>query len=641
MKGTLTEQILKAHLVEGELKPGSEIGIKIDQTLVQDATGTMACMEFETLGIKRTKTELSVIYVDHNTLQLGFENMDDHLFLQSCAQKFGMFFSKPGNGICHQVHLERFSVPGKTLLGSDSHTPTAGGMGMLGIGAGGLDVASAMAGYPFYLTCPEVIGIRLTGRLKDWVSAKDVILEVLRRLTVKGGMGKILEFFGPGVKTLSIPERATIANMGTETGATSSIFPSDELTRDFLRRQDRGKNFIPLSSSPKARYAKVIEINLNKLEPMVALPSSPDNVMPVRKAGEPEVRQVNIGSCANSSFRDLALVAKILKGKKLHNNVSLSINPGSRQALKMLADSGLLADLISAGARIYEPSCDGCIGMGSAPATGINSVRTYNRNFPGRSGTPEDKIFLVSAETASASALFGRLVDPRNLGKYPKISLPARLWVDDSMIVAPAVDGEMVELKRGPNIKPLPEFTTLPRELELEVLIKLGDNLSTDEILPGGSKVLPLRSNLPKISEYVFSGIDAGFAERAKKKGGGAIIAGENYGQGSSREHAGLAPRYLGVRAVLAISFARIHRANLINFGIVPILISAQDQKELGTGNRLYFPSFVERVKGSETISIVNKKIGKSFTGKLLLSARERRILLAGGLLNLVRSFSH
>jgi len=640
LKGTITEQILKRHLVEGELKPGAEIGVRIDQTLLQDATGTMACLEFEAMGTPRVKTDASVIYVDHNTLQLGFENMDDHLFLESCARKFGMYFSRPGNGICHQVHLERFSAPGKTLLGSDSHTPTAGGAGMLAIGAGGLDVASAMAGSPFYLRCPGVIGIKIIGDLSPWVSAKDVILEILRRLTVKGGVGKVLEYFGPGVETLSVPERATIANMGTETGATCSIFPSDKRTREFLNRQARGKSFKELSAKKNAEYAQVIEIDLSKLEPMVALPGSPDKVVPVPEAGAVEVEQVNLGSCTNSSYRDLAIAAAILKGRKISDQVSFSINPGSRQVLKMLADSGALADLIRAGARIYEPCCDGCIGMGSAPATGINSVRTYNRNFPGRSGTAEDRIFLASPETAVAAALSGKLIDPRKLGKYPKILEPKKIRIDDSLIITPARKREKVELRRGPNIAPLPKFEPLPERLDASVLIKLGNNVSTDDILPGGSKILPLRSNLPKISEFVFSRIDDGFAARAKEKAGGLILAGENYGQGSSREHAALAPRYLGISAVLAISFARIHLANLINFGIIPALISPEQYSQMESGDQIAFPDLARELSISENLRLQNLRTGKTLKGKLKLTERERKILSAGGLLNLVKSSS-
>ena len=630
------EKILSTHLVEGVAKPGNEIGIKIDQTLLQDATGTTACLEFEAIGIKKVKTELSVIYVDHNTLQLGFENMDDHLFLQSCARKFGMYFSRPGNGICHQVHLERFSAPGKTLLGSDSHTPTAGGAGMLAIGAGGLDVACAMAGEPFYFPCPEVIGIYLTGKLPDWVNAKDVILEILRRLTVKGGVGKMLEYFGPGVKNLTVPQRATIANMGTETGATSSIFPADEITLSFLKKQKREKDFQPLAPEPDAQYQQIIEIDLSQIEPMVALPSSPDKVIPVKEAGEIEVAQVNIGSCTNSSYFDLALVAEVLKGKRIAPNVSLSINPGSRQVLKMLADSGALSILVEAGARIFEPCCDGCIGMGSAPATGINSVRTYNRNFPGRSGTKNDRVFLTSPETAIATALTGKLTDPRQLGKYPKIDEPESFWVDDSMLIVPQ-DAEDIELVRGPNIKPLPDFDALPESAEMTILIKLKDNISTDDILPGGAKVLPLRSNLPAISEYVFSRIDAEFVKKAKDAGMGVVLAGENYGQGSSREHAALAPRFLGVRIVLAKSFARIHRANLINFGIIPALIDEEVYQNLAPFSLLIFPELKENITAHSELVFIEKSTEKRFKAKINLSERERKVIIAGGRLNLLK----
>ncbi len=639
MKGTIVEQILRKHVVEGELKPGSEIGVRIDQTLLQDATGTMACLEFEAIGVQRVKTELSALYVDHNTLQIGFENMDDHLFLQSCAAKFGMFFSRPGNGICHQVHLERFSAPGKTLLGSDSHTPTGGGAGMIAIGAGGLDVACAMAGYPFFLRCPEVIGIKLTDQLPAWVSAKDVILEVLRILSVKGGVGKALEYFGPGVEALTVFERATITNMGAETGATTSVFPSDGRTRTFLKSQRREKSFQELAAKKNADYSQVIEIDLSKLAPMVALPGSPDKVVSVKEAGAPAIQQVNLGSCTNSSYRDLAMVAAVLKGKRVADPVSLSINPGSRQVLKMLADSGALSDLIQAGARIYEPCCDGCIGMGSAPATGINSLRTYNRNFPGRSGTVDDKIFLASPETAAAAALTGKLTDPRKLGRSPKLMAPKKFEFDDSMIIAPKKKGaKKVELRRGPNIKPLPAFEPLPERLEASVLIKLGANITTDDILPGGSKILPYRSNLPKISEYVFSRIDAKFAARAKESDAGVIVGSENYGQGSSREHAALAPRYLGVRAVLAQSFARIHLANLINFGIVPAAISAEAYAKIEAGDKLELQQLAKEVRESDTLTLKNFRTGEILKGRLKLTGRDRKILLAGGLLNLVKS---
>jgi len=639
LKGTMTEKILKSHLVSGRLKPGEELGLKIDQTLMQDATGSMACLEFEAIGIERVKTELSVIYIDHNTLQTGFENMDDHLFLQSCARRWGMHFSRPGNGICHQVHLERFSAPGRTLLGSDSHTPTAGGAGMLGMGAGGLDVACAMAGYPFYLRCPEVMGVKLNGKFREWVSAKDLALEILRRLTVKGGVGKVLEYFGEGVAELSVPERATITNMGAETGATSSLFPSDLVTKRFLKKQGREKVYARLAPSARARYSQVIELDLSALEPLAAFPGSPDKVARVSEAGELDVGQVNIGSCTNSSFLDLALVAAILKGRKISDQVSLSINPGSRQVLKMLADSGALSELIEAGARVYEPCCDGCIGMGSAPATGIVSVRTYNRNFAGRSGTKGDQVFLVSPQSAAAAALFGKLVDPRALKNYPRIMEPKKFFVDDSMVIPPAAAEKKTELVRGPNIKPLPRFTPLPAKAELPVFLKLGNNISTDDILPGGSAILPFRSNLPKISEYVFSRLEPGFAKRALEKGGGVVVAGENYGQGSSREHAALAPRYLGVQVVLARSFARIQLANLVNFGIVPAIISGEQLAEIQALDQLAFPQLAEEIKGSASLTIMNRRTDKTFSAALKLTERERDLLLAGGLLNQMRSF--
>lgn len=634
---SLTYKILTNHLVEGELKAGQEIGIRIDQTLTQDATGTMAYLQFEAMGLPKVRTECSVSYVDHNTLQTGFENMDDHLFLQSFAEKYGIYFSKPGNGICHQVHLERFGVPGKTLLGSDSHTPTGGGMGMIAIGAGGLDVAAAMAGGPFYLTTPEVLGIRLTGQLGPWVSAKDVILEVLRRMGVKGGVGRIIEYFGPGVRTLHVPERATITNMGAETGATTSIFPSDEITRAYLCMQGREKDWRPLAADKEAVYDEVIAIDLNTLEPLVACPHSPDNVEKVRDMKEVEVRQVNIGSCTNSSYKDLMAVAEILRGEKIHPKVCLSITPGSRQVLEMLAQNGALADLVRAGARILEPACDGCLGMGSAPGTGVHSVRTYNRNFPGRSGTKGDRVYLVSPETAAATALYGELTDPRVLGDYPQIEWPERFSVDDGMILPPEEDLDTVEVIRGPNIQPFPLKGPLEEDLSGEVLLKVGDHITTDHIMPAGAKILPLRSNIPAISEFVYRDVDPDFVTRIKEKGGGFIVGGENYGQGSSREHAALAPMYLGLKVVVAKSFARIHKANLINVGILPLEFEHPvDYERIEQGDRLSFQDIRQSlVRGP--ILVRNVTRGVEIPLKADLSDRHRKILIAGGLLNLIR----
>ncbi len=571
----LTQKIIKAHLVEGELSPGSDISIKIDQTLTQDATGTMVYLELEALDIDRVKTEVSVSYVDHNMIQADFKNPDDHRFLQSAAEKYGIYFSRPGNGICHQVHLERFAIPGKTLIGSDSHTPTAGGMGTLAIGAGGLDVALAMAGVPFHLKMPKVVRVRLFGKLPPFVSAKDVILELLRRLSVKGGVGKVMEYTGEGVATLTVPERATITNMGAELGATTSIFPSDENTYKFLKAQHRERDFVPLSPDPDATYDEEIILDLSTLTPMVAKPHMPDNVVPVSELEGMKVDQIAVGSCTNSSFRDLYVFASILKGKKVAKNVSVALNPGSRQAFIALSKTGLLDELIASGVRVLEFGCGPCIGMGFAPPSGGISLRTYNRNFKGRSGTPDAKLYLVSPEVAAASALFGVLTDPRKLGISP-IDIPEveEFPVNDDMIVPPAITSEEVELIKGPNISYVPIPEPLGDRLEGEVLLKVGDNITTDHIMPAGAEVLPYRSNIPKISEYVFTRIDPEFPKRAKEKGGGFVVGGENYGQGSSREHAAIAPMYLGIRAVIVKSFSRIHKANLINFGILPLEFS-------------------------------------------------------------------
>ncbi len=638
MGKNLAQKIIARHLVSGRMIPGEEIGISIDQTLTQDATGTMAFLQFEALGIPRVRTKFSVSYVDHNTLQSGPENADDHLFLQTMASKYGVYFSRPGNGICHQVHLERFAVPGGTLLGSDSHTPTAGGMGMLAIGAGGLDVAVAMAGEPFYLAMPRVVLVRLTGRRPPWVSAKDIILELLRRLTVKGGVGKILEYGGEGVRDLSVPERASITNMGAELGATSSIFPGDERTRTYLRMQGREDAFRALRAEPDARYDGEVEINLATLEPLVACPHSPDNVVPVREVAGTRVHQVAIGSCTNSSYQDLTIVARILRGKRVHPGVSLVVSPGSRQVLEMIARSGALADFVAAGARILESACGPCIGMGQAPPSGGVSVRTFNRNFEGRSGTPDGKVYLASPEVAAATAIAGVITDPRSLGTPSLIPMPRVFHVDDSMILPPPTDGSEVEILRGPNIKPLPLRGPVSEPLRGTILLKVGDNITTDHILPGGAQVLPLRSNIPAIAEYTFTRVDPDFPRRARERGGGFIVGGSNYGQGSSREHAALAPMYLGVRGVLARSFARIHRANLINFGILPMRIGEPEYDRLERGDELEIGEGVEALRHAQSLRVRNQTGGWEFEAVLDLTPREREILLHGGLLNTIRA---
>ncbi len=590
MLRTVAEKIINEHIVEGKPAPGEEVALKIDQTLTQDATGTVTYLQFEAIGIPRVRTELSVSYVDHNTLQTDFKNADDHRYLQSVAMRYGLYFSRPGNGICHQLHLERFARPGKTLIGSDSHTPTAGGISSFAIGAGGLDVAVAMAGMPYRLKYPRILGIKLTGKLPDWVSAKDVILEVLRRLDVKGGKGKVLEYFGPGVETLSVPERATIANMGTETGATTSIFPSDGVTRAFLEAQERGDQWIPLEADAGAEYDEFMEINLSELEPLVALPHSPGNVKPVSEIAGMEVQQVAIGSCTNSSLHDLKIVANILKGHTIADNLHLTINPGSRQVVEHLIESGEMQYLVAAGARILENTCGPCIGMGAAPPSQGISIRTFNRNFEGRSGTKDAQIYLVSPEVAAATAIRGVITDPRELGDYPEIEMPKRFIINDNMFISPLPPDESVKVKfvRGPNIKPLPDFPRLPDTLKGEVLIKVGDNVTTDHIMPAGAKIIPLRSNIPEISKHVFEPVDPSFPHRALEQGGGFIIGGENYGQGSSREHAALAPKYLGIKAVIVKSFARIHLANLVNFGIVPLTFKhLEDYDSIDIGDNL------------------------------------------------------
>lgn len=641
MGQTLTEKIISAHLVEGEMIKGSEIGIKIDQTLTQDATGTMAYLEFEAMGVPRVKTEKSVAYIDHNTLQSGFENADDHRFIGSICKKHGVYFSRPGNGICHQVHLERFGKPGKTLIGSDSHTPTGGGIGMLAIGAGGMDVAVAMGGGTYYITCPKVVNVKLTGELRSWVSAKDVILEVLKRLSVKGGVGKVMEYTGEGVKTLSVPERATITNMGAELGATTSIFPSDEVTRQFLKAQKREEDFVPLSADSDAVYDELVEINLSELEPLAACPHSPDNVKSIKKLGNMKIDQVCIGSCTNSSLLDMLKVAHILKGKTVHPGVSLAIAPGSKQVLNMLAKNGALGIMIDAGARILESACGPCIGMGQSPNSAGISLRTFNRNFEGRSGTKDGQIYLVSPETAAISAINGYLTNPQDLGDMPKFMLPDEFDINDNMVVTPETPENMqnVEVLRGPNIKPFPVSTPLEDSIEAGVSLKVGDNITTDHIMPAGAKILPLRSNIPKISEHCFEVCDENFHKRALEMGKSVIVGGSNYGQGSSREHAALAPLYLGVKMVLTKSFARIHMANLINAGIIPAtFVNESDYDRVSDADVLEIKDLKNQIRNSDILKITNKTKGFSFEAEIKLSKRQRDMLLAGGLLNYTKN---
>ncbi len=634
---TLTEKILHEHLVTGEMEKGAPIGIRIDQTLTQDATGTMAYLQLEAMGVDQVKTELSVSYVDHNTLQSGFENADDHKYLQTVAKKHGVFFSRPGNGICHQVHLERFGRPGATLLGSDSHTPTGGGIGMLAIGAGGLDVACAMAGEPFMLNMPRVVEVRLTGALQKGVSAKDVILKVLSMLTVKGGVGKVIEYTGDGVKTLSVPERATITNMGAELGATTSVFPSDEVTREFLRREGREDVFRALAADAGAVYDERYDIDLAALEPLIALPHMPDVVKTVREVAGQPIDQVAIGSCTNSSYRDIMTVASILDGKRVAPNVSLVLSPGSRQVLSMVAEAGGLAKILAAGARLLECTCGPCIGMGQSPVTNAWSLRTFNRNFKGRSGTLSANVCLVSPETAAASAIRGVITDPRE-ADFGLPAEPHAFLVDDSMIYAPEREHpESVEVVQGPNIRPLPENTPLAAAIEKEVVIKVGDNITTDHIMPAGAKVLPYRSNIEKISEFVFRDVQAGFKAHCQKAGGGVIVAGENYGQGSSREHAALAPMYLGIKAVLAKSFARIHAANLVNFGIVPLLFDeAADYESIAEGDVLFLD--FSALAPDAPVRVENRTKKTSFSTHHALSALDIEMLKAGGKLNYIKN---
>ena len=631
---TIAEKIIKAHLVSGEMKVGEEIGLRIDQTLTQDATGTMAYLEFEAMGIPQVKTERSVAYVDHNTLQSGFENADDHKYIQTVAAKHGVYFSRPGNGICHQVHYERFGIPGKTLIGSDSHTPTGGGLGMLAMGAGGMDVAVAMGGGAYHIPMPRMIFVELIGELRPNVSAKDIILEVLRMLSVKGGVGAIVEYGGEGVATLSVPERATITNMGAELGATTSIFPSDEVTRQFMAAQDREADWSPLASDPDAEYAERYSINLSELEPLAACPNSPDNVKPVRELAGIKVDQVAIGSCTNSSFADMTKTASVLKGHKIADGVSLGISPGSRQVFSMMAESGALTDMIDAGARILECACGPCIGMGFSPNSKGVSLRTFNRNFLGRSGTKDGQVYLVSPETAAASALTGYITDPTTLPPIAQPQQPDRFRINDDGIIAPlpAAEAEAAEVLRGPNIKPFPETRPLDDHIEAAVILKVGDNITTDHIMPAGSKVLPYRSNIPKISEFCFSVVDETFAARAKEAGKGFIVGGSNYGQGSSREHAALAPLYLGIKAVIAKSFARIHAANLVNAGILPLIFeNPDDYDEIEQGDVLRLDG-VRTALGDDRIIL--HAGDKNIPLRMELAKRQKEVLLAGGLLD-------
>ncbi len=638
---TIAQKIIKSHLVCGEMTVGKEIGLRIDQTLTQDATGTMAYLQFEAMGIDRVKTELSVAYIDHNTLQAGFENADDHRYIQTVTKKHGIRFSRPGNGICHQVHLERFSKPGKTLIGSDSHTPTAGGIGMLGMGAGGLDVAVAMGGGTYYITMPKMIRVNLIGKLSPYVGAKDVILDVLRLLGVKGGVGAIVEYAGEGVKTLSVPQRATITNMGAELGATSSIFPADEVTKAFLKAEGREEDYIELSSDADASFDAEYTVNLSKLQPLAACPHSPDNVKAVSELQGMKINQVCIGSCTNSSMQDMLTVAAILKGKTVNPNVSLSISPGSKQVYTMLAECGALADLINAGARILECACGPCIGMGFSPQSAGVSLRTFNRNFLARSGTADAQVYLVSPETAAASAITGVFTDPTTLGEGVEISMPSVFKINDNLIEMPVCAEQMdsVTVERGPNIKPIPIGKEPDKDLNCELILKVGDDITTDHIMPAGTKVLPYRSNVPKLSEFCFTVCDKDFPERAKKKGGGVILGGSNYGQGSSREHAALVPLYLGIKAVVAKSFARIHVANLINFGIVPMTLKNPDDYEcFAEGDELAIKGFAQAVANGSEATLVNKTNGKTAVLELSLSERQRAILLAGGRLNYTKN---
>lgn len=636
MGETLAQKIIRAHLLHGDMTPGSEIALRIDQTLTQDATGTMAYLEFETMGIPRVKTELSVAYVDHNTLQSGFENADDHRYLQTVAKKHGVWFSRPGNGICHQVQLERFGKPGRALIGSDSHTPTGGGIGMLAFGAGGMDVAVAMGGGAYYITMPKMFKVNLTGTLRPYVTAKDISLELLRILSVKGGVGAIIEWGGPGIAALSVPERATITNMGTELGATTSIFPSDDVTRAFLAVEGREADFIPLASDPDARYDRIIDIDLNTLQPMIACPHSPDNVVPVEALAGTKVDQVCIGSCTNSSLFDMLKVAALLKGRTIAPGVSLSISPGSKQVLTMLADCGALTDILASGARLLECACGPCIGMGFSPNSGGVSLRTFNRNFLGRSGTKDAQVYLVSPETAVAAALTGTITDPQTLGPMPAVTLPEQFRIDDSAVLppAPADEADAVEVLRGPNIQPFPQSRPFADTLTAELVLKVGDNITTDHIMPAGAKILPYRSNIPKLAEFCFTVCDPTFPARARAAGDGIIVGGSNYGQGSSREHAALVPMYLGIRCVVAKSFARIHAANLINAGILPLTFENPDDYDaLQPGARLRIDD-IRAGMAAGSLTLTDTAAGKAYSVVCSLTERQQAILLAGGLLN-------
>ncbi len=641
MGKNVTQKLIENHLVEGRMQAGEEIGLKIDQTLMQDATGTLVMLEFEALGVARVRTELSAQYVDHNLLQQDFKNPDDHLFLRSACKKFGIWFSRPGNGVSHPVHMERFGVPGKTLLGADSHTCAAGALGMLAIGAGGLEVAMAMAGEPFYLRMPKIWGVRLVGELPEWVSAKDVILEMLRRHDVDGGLGKIIEYYGPGLSCLTAWDRHVIANMGAELGATTTVFPSDEAVRTFLIRQGRGAAWREVLADQDARYDEYEEIDLAKLEPLIALPSSPGKVVPVREVAGREIYQSYIGSSANPGLRDFAVAAAIVDGKQVHDRVSFDVNPTSRQILENMIELGILKPLVHAGARLHQAGCGGCIGMGQAPASGRISLRTVPRNFPGRSGTKEDQVYLCSPETAAASALTGVITDPRTLEMpYPRFREPETILINTEMLVPPAPEGTQVELEMGPNIKPLPALEPLPDRLEGPVLLKLADNLSTDEILPAGAKVLPLRSNIPEISKFAFSQIDESYYARAIacREQGSFVVAGSNYGQGSSREHAALAPRYLGLKAVIAKSFARIHLQNLINFGILPLTFAnPEDWEKIAQGDVLSIPDVRTAIRQGSTLKVINLTRNESYLAEHPLTPRQVDIVLAGSLINLVR----
>ncbi len=637
---TIAEKIISSHLVSGEMTPGSEIALRIDQTLTQDATGTMAYLQFEAMGIDRVKTELSVAYIDHNTLQSGFENADDHRYIQTVAKKHGLRFSRPGNGICHQVHLERFGIPGKTLIGSDSHTPTGGGIGMLAFGAGGLDVAVAMGGGAYRIEMPRIVRVNLTGSLSPWVSAKDVILEILRRLSVKGGVGKIIEYGGPGVSSLSVPERATITNMGAELGATTSVFPSDDVTLAFMKAQGRQADYVPLSADADAVYDETVDVDLSSLVPLAACPHSPDNVRKVSEIGPIKIDQVCIGSCTNSSYMDMMKVAAILKGRTVSPDVSLSVAPGSKQVFTMLARNGALADMIAAGARVLECACGPCIGMGQSPKSAGISLRTFNRNFLGRSGTKDAGVYLVSPEVAAVSAVTGYLTDPRTFGECPSVTMPGEFSVNDNMIELPAPESEAasVIVERGPNIKPFPLSEKLPDSLEKECILKVGDNITTDHIMPAGSKILPYRSNIPYLSKYCFAVCDESFPERAKQSGGGIVVGGSNYGQGSSREHAALVPLYLGIRAVITKSFARIHKANLINSGILPLVFDdPSDYDRIEQGDLLVLPEVKEELASGAEITLTDKT--KGFSCKLICdcSERQREMLMYGGLINMMK----